>query len=106
METTTPTAPLAHTPGPWVVRHLTGFPLMIATQPDADGFGVPVADCSKRNLPAEAQANARLIAAAPELLQLLESCIRVMQRADELSSDARYWIELGTNLIAKAKGIA
>jgi len=47
-----------------------------------------------------------LIAAAPELLQLLESCIRVMQRADELSSDARYWIELGTLAIAKAKGIA
>lgn len=60
-----------HTPGPWIVRHLTGFPLMIATAPDGDGFGEPVADCSRHHLPAQAMCNARLIAAAPELLEAL-----------------------------------
>jgi hypothetical protein len=57
-----------HTPGPWIVRSLTGFPLQIATAPDDFGFGTPIADCSRHRLPGEAMSNARLIAAAPDLL--------------------------------------
>lgn len=89
-----------HTPGPWVVRHLTGFPIMIATQPDFDGFGVPVADCSKRNLPAEAEANARLIAAAPDLLAALESLVCVASH-EGLPFD----LEPARDAINKAKGV-
>jgi len=95
-----------HTPGPWIVRHTTGFPLMIATAPDDYGFGVPVADCSKRNLPAEAQANARLIAAAPDLLAACERMSKALQSAphEVQSSYQGIWTDID-NALNKAKGI-
>lgn len=57
-----------HTPGPWVaVAHYVRTPL------DAQGGGWMVADCRDVSLPREqVQANAHLIAAAPELLEALE----------------------------------
>jgi hypothetical protein len=58
---------------------------MIATAPDADGFGKPVADCSRHRLPGEALANARLIAAAPDLLEIAKAyrnLLRTMAHTD------------------------
>lgn len=46
----------------------------------------------------EAQANARLIAAAPELLEALEAIV------EDVGVAGYYWGDLVTNLIAKAKG--
>lgn len=61
------------TPGPWKTRELQGFPLQIASKPDADGFGKPIADCSDYS-PANT-ANARAIAAVPALLEALEHAL-------------------------------
>ncbi len=91
-----------HTPGPWTVRHLTGFPLMIATQPDADGFGEPIADTSRHMLPAEALANARLIAAAPDLLEALKWALEHA----EWSNDTETGTDPIRAAIAKAEGTA
>lgn len=70
------TAPASHTAGPWCVRALAGFPLQIATAPDADGFGIPIADVSYAIHPQEAEANARLMASAPDLLHALRAMMR------------------------------
>jgi hypothetical protein len=99
-----------HTPGPWIVRHLTGFPLMIATAPDADGFGEPVADCSRHHLPAQAMCNARLIAAAPDLLAVLCEAVQVCGFALSGPTDSRAaedgepaWVCAARAAIAKAE---
>ncbi len=96
-----------HTPGPWIVRHLTGFPLMIATQPDADGFGEPIADTSRHMLPAEALANARLIAAAPDLLAACKRMSEALKNAPHATQNAYQgiWTDID-NAIAKAEGAA
>lgn len=62
-----------HTPGPWRVS--TANPLQVNT--DKGGDSVGVAESQKYNAPNtfcdpnEAEANAKLIAAAPDLLELL-----------------------------------
>lgn len=66
----------SHTPGPWAVRPHWSDPEKFEVFPDRDAdFGVPaeIAEVSghyadDEELAAEAEANARLIAAAPELL--------------------------------------
>lgn len=55
--------------------------------------------------PKDLQAAVACVNAAPDLLAALQGCIKVMQCADELSSDARFWIEEATATINKAKGI-
>jgi len=96
-----------HTPGPWIIRHLTGFPLMIATQPDADGFGEPIADTSRHMLPAQAQANARLIAAAPDLLAACRRISKALRNAPHETQNAYQgiWADIDA-AIAKAEGAA
>lgn len=60
-----------HTPGPWRIHwgHDTAYPLGISTADRnvVNAFGRPAQD--------ESIANARLIAAAPELLEALEDAI-------------------------------
>lgn len=98
-----------HTPGPWTVD---GGYIMGGTPTNGEGlktYALYVADCrisSAYRIHEEQQANARLIAAAPDLLAALQGCIKVMQCADELSSNARFWIEEATATINKAKGIS
>lgn len=92
-----------HTPGPWkteLVRHA----------PIAKEFGVyRLFDCKHRNIALierrfdspetarEANANANLIAAAPDLLEALEAVLSVADRAtDEF--------DLARKAIARAKG--
>lgn len=67
-----------HSPGPWIVdRHADNEELVVRSDPD---WGI-VANCQtdsyslseQENLMAEIQANARLIAAAPEMLNMLLS---------------------------------
>jgi len=62
-----------HTPGPWQVTRLHGEPARAITNRD----NVLVADCypdthEDLQLPQSYQANARLIAAAPDLLEVLK----------------------------------
>lgn len=63
-----------HTPGPWVIKEI-----------DHDegarvSFGLVGCGCRVYGMP-EGEANARLIAAAPDLLAALESCAAECERA-------------------------
>lgn len=63
---------MSHTPGPWIDGHnVSHEPTVRSSQPDADNGGFIVATCHGPN----ARDNARLIAAAPELLQALEELL-------------------------------
>lgn len=72
----TPTAQPQHTPGPWRVRGKT-FNLQIAIVGPSGELSDSIAYAWGQN--DEAEANARLIAAAPELLEALESAVGAMQ---------------------------
>ncbi len=105
------------TPGPWVAEavnseHLhdiclgyqipkAGSPILIATvYGDHEDDGYPVSDH-------QAEANARLIAAAPELLTALERCqIALIFRLDfaEILDEEKYLLDVVRAAIAKAKG--
>lgn len=60
----------AHTPGPWQVNH--NDPFQVCDACDARGCG-PIA--TMLGTAAEKRANARLIAAGPELLEALEAVV-------------------------------
>lgn len=94
-----------HTPAPWIVRYSgSGYPSAIDA-PDADNkapgkVGTSITRWNAITLPSseEGQANAHLIAAAPELLAELEDI-----RNNGGFRDLRH-IEQVDALIAKAKG--
>src|SRR5690242_7581409 len=71
---TRPPEPIEHTPGPWRVSNAHG--LCVA----AAGVGV-IADLDDELIaqPQHAEANARLIAAAPELLACLKEALELIQ---------------------------
>lgn len=96
-----------HTPGPWYAdpgKRVTGFavthdgepnPLAIALRKPANSYSKGISDI-------KAMANARLIAAAPDLLEALESFPGFLCGTE--SGDA--WIEQMRAAIAKARGEA
>ena len=59
---------IKHTPGPWK----TNYKDLALVQAEN---GAPIARCDKLFGVANIQANARLIAAAPDLLEALQSCL-------------------------------
>lgn len=69
-------SPPAHTPGPWHEEDLGESGNILIT----DVQGVTVATCWRQPLdpPEWVEANARLIAAAPELLEALESAFDIL----------------------------
>ncbi len=81
-----------HTPGPWhIVRRST---VCAGDRDEIDNpIRVHVADCYGRR----AEANAHLIAAAPDLLAACELAVRNLDPAP-------YWIGALTAAIAKARG--
>lgn len=96
----------AHTPGPWFIDP-DGF---IGDMPDlaidASGGQVALA-CGDSN--DETLANARLIAAAPELLEMLSVSLELLRKVDpsgdpESDSLLKETIEVGVAIIAKATG--
>ncbi len=68
MSTETKAAPPAHTPGPWELNDLS-------VESASEGKWIACADSRMGNDLFEDQANARLIAAAPELLEALEALV-------------------------------
>ena len=72
---TSPATSSVHTPGPWRVRQNAETPLYVAAKA-SHGF-VCVADIwgveEQNEIDGEARANARLIAAAPDLLEMARS---------------------------------
>lgn len=69
--------PAQHTPGPWH-QHTDGSKIYASVR---SAKGQIVADCGSRS-DQIAQANARLIAAAPELLAALESVLGLIPDGD------------------------
>lgn len=102
-----------HTPGPWHVGFRSGANgnmVMAYTGKDqhedlsiCNMYGLPI-NChvdemtSERH--AEGLANARLIAAAPELLEIIEECV------NGTHGDCTDWTRRARILIARAKGEA
>lgn len=80
-----------HTPGPWEYR---GH----AWVQTADDKKTPIANF---NFYAATEANARLIAAAPDLLESLQE---LMVAADHVSGGPVTWLEKARAAIAKATG--
>jgi hypothetical protein len=67
-----------HTPGPWAItekRLTNGATLNVWSPPDQDGYRYVVARVDAGVEPGEGDANAHLIAAAPDLLAALKSAV-------------------------------
>lgn len=94
-----------HTPGPWeAVGNLVRSPMH---QPEGLPTGVQVAECRDGYfLPhtEEAKANARLIAAAPELLGALEGLCSLAELRPGHLQDYKAAVAAARSAIAKATG--
>ena len=87
-----------HTPGPWRVSY-TNF-----SEVQADN-GALIAKCDKLNGLVNLQANARLIAAAPELLQELKNIANAKTAEWDDPTDFEAWAKSRARAaIAKATG--
>lgn len=87
-----------HTPGPWVANNQHAGPTVWRVESDASGYpndGWCVADALHGP---EAEANARLIAAAPDLLEALLGVVAVADRATTEFDAARAIIRRATAL--------
>lgn len=86
-----------HTPGPWVARKING-----AGWPGQRGFAIDFNEDQEQVVDfVYEEADAHLIAAAPELLEALEWALRDAA-ADELDP----WFANARDAIAKARGDA
>ena len=100
-----------HAPGPWMVqtvREQTGFRMVRTYVLDGAG-GDPVA-MVQANSAEEEEANARLIAAAPDLLEALEGLLVFAEAAETkalVGDEGCLWpVECARAAIAKATGEA
>ena len=103
-----------HTPGPWEViidddgNPLSGRPMVAAT-PELDcaivhwdGFVQPYWRSARGDK--EIHANARLIAAAPDLLEALERCLNFIENSESEMGETLPCGEYARAAIARAKG--
>jgi|CXWL01.1.fsa_nt_gi hypothetical protein len=91
------------TPGPWTIRHefnVFGGDRLVANT-GGRGGNVNPEGIRRENL-----ANARLIAAAPELLEALKQCDALLAVTDSLEAmqDQRHPLNAARAAIAKAEG--
>lgn len=73
----------AHTPGPWTLVDATGEDLAITTEGRMADDIVPIVEVDidwDEPLASEQYANAKLIAAAPKLLEALQAVVKVADR--------------------------
>lgn len=93
-----------HTPGPWEFRVHTGWLISINTPGDGNGFpglylGEIKGDSSRHD---EEIANARLIASAPELLEVCKMALN--SPIDGSYIAAAKWFGIMKEIVAKAEG--
>lgn len=97
-----------HTPGPWKVGSVGSvFSIQSDTHCVAftnSGSKSPEAVKAKIHQDAEQAANARLIAASPELLKALEEAINWNSHDDE--GFPAVWLDQARAALAKAKGVS
>jgi hypothetical protein len=98
-----------HTPGPWVVTECCDYWVMPKYLPDPDGFN-GIAHCGDISWPdyerkqAEWEANARLIASAPDLLEALERLVSYAGPKGISIEEYDAALLSGRTVIAKARG--
>ncbi len=81
---------MAHTPGPWsVIRFYQGYELR---------------GPNNEHISLRDDGNARLITAAPQLLEALEDALEAIRDADEGSDYYEFTINTLVNVIRAAKG--
>jgi|SRR5690606_19984562 len=93
------------TPGPWKVRKWSGdeWPdRRISVGPESDGIATAVCISPRYCSETQAEVNARLIAAAPELLEALRYAVDVLEDLD--MNLLHNVVENGKAAIAKALG--
>ena len=90
-----------HTPGPWTVNYETDINGMENDPENGCAGLVDVAHVYMRTVPGRHEANARLIAAAPELLEALQEAVD--RQAYREGSGPNWW-ENARAAIAKATG--
>lgn len=92
-----------HTPGPWDVcpqgRLTPGATVPILAAPDAEGLALTVA--TVRTIGPEGDADAHLIAAAPDLLAALEDVLCCVEFPN---SQHKAQVQAAREAIAKARG--
>jgi hypothetical protein len=94
----------AHTPGPWSIWNFSDDPRHVAVGPDAGGLAVAdvvacnAHGCYTAETESRGQANARLIAAAPDLLVALQDLLS----ATEETYDNRHERQAALDAIIKA----
>lgn len=97
---------IKHTPGPWTVDDTC----RVSTDWSVVGFLTTVADCRIGGANRDTQtANARLISAAPDMLEALEALhdeIDEYQRINNLGGHDNHVMKQARAAIAKAKGAA
>lgn len=88
-----------HTKGPWVARVVRG---MNASVYGPDEKSVASVGNARSRSTEECEANAHLIAAAPELLEELSELVNLI--AHEYPAQQKTWLEGARKAIAKARG--
>ena len=93
-----------HTAGPWTVSHDTDIS-GVENDPKNDCFGiVDVAHVYLREVPGKHEANARLIAAAPDLLQELTNLCELAKKRPGSLYEYKAAVDSARAAIAKATG--
>ena len=93
-----------HTPGPWKIFEGWGAdkrrPVIVDAIPDDEGKFVGNCICYAASTNPDIEANARLIAAAPDLLDHLKHMVRLVET--ELKEDGGHILQGAKDAIAKA----
>ncbi|HCF4362572.1 TPA: hypothetical protein NIE75_005283 [Pseudomonas aeruginosa] len=87
-----------HTPGPWFINGHERYTKYVEAR-IGGGLVQEVAACGPTEKPEQQEANARLCAAAPELLEALQACIQqitALCSADDVPDQARAAIAKAT----------
>lgn len=93
----------AHTPGPWTVHMPGSVRACDGSHDTVDGCRT-IVEAEIIGIPrAEAEANARLIAAAPDLLQLVREALDAFENRESVIN-IRDWVTSARAAIARAEG--
>lgn len=90
----------SHTPGPWVYRYFSEDDAWCIGYPGADGMIAMAVPNEHLPTTVSAEANAHLIAAAPELLEALKGLLYVI-RNDQLVPESVSYMQKASAVLAK-----
>lgn len=91
-----------HTPGPWRLSKITAFSIEGANGRHVASSGGYSTNVNPEQADMESMANARLIAAAPELLETLEKLMEMREQCF-IPNEEDWWDNMARSAIRKAK---